>query len=167
MHCSKGSNTTADACFVECNCTRQRRLCTRQSLCRVLYLVKSCRHIPSRQRLLYRVLFVGHSAKPLPSAGKTLGKDLHSAKWKCEKNPKIIANFFFGGGRHQPAPVRLHRSRCIFCAKFTANAAGGIRTHDLSLACLLLYHCTTLSLFLIYYTKPRVNCLFEALNEFK
>ena len=52
----------------------------------------------------------------------------------------------FGGGRHRPAPARLHRSRCIFCAKFAANAAGGIRTHNLSLACLLFYHCTTLSL---------------------
>ena len=67
-------------------------------------------------------------------------------KMKMRKNPKIIAKFFFGGGRHRSAPVYLHRSRCIFCAKFAANTAGGIRTHDLSLACLLLYHCTTLSL---------------------
>ena len=31
------SQAAADACFAECNCTRQRRLCTRQSLCRVLH----------------------------------------------------------------------------------------------------------------------------------
>ena len=72
--------TTADACFAECNYTQQRRLCTRQSLCRVLHSAKSCRHIPSRQRLLCRVLFVGHSVKPLPSAEKAPGKYLHSVK---------------------------------------------------------------------------------------
>jgi len=33
-----------------------------------------------RQTAICRVLFVGHSAKPLPSAEKALGKDLHSAK---------------------------------------------------------------------------------------
>jgi len=68
-------------------------------------------------------------------------------KMKMWKNPKIIAIFF--RGRPPPASVRPssangHRSRYIFCAKFTANTAGGIRTHDLSLVCLLLYHCTTL-----------------------
>ena len=93
---------------------------------------------------LCRVLF-RHSAKALPSARqKALGKI------KMRKNPKNNSKIFqkkiIGGGCHQPAPARLHRSRCIFCAKFAANAAGGIRTHDPSLACLLLYHCTTLSL---------------------
>ena len=34
-------------------------------------------------------------------------------------------------------------SRGIFRAKFAANAAGGIRTRDLSLARSLPYHCTT------------------------
>ena len=116
-----------------------------------------------------------HSAKPLPSAALckelsaypfTAKASLSSAfcrehfgecwkstrqrftlsKIKMRKNQKIIAKFFkkkIGGGRHRLAPARLHRSRCIFCAKFAADR---IRTHDLSLACLLLYHCTTLSL---------------------
>ena len=97
-----------------------------------------------RQTAVCRVFFVGHSAKPLPSAGKTLGKI--KMRKKPKNNSKIFQKKKFGGGRHQPAPARLHRSRCIFCAKFAANAAGGIQTHDLSLTCLLLYHCTTLSL---------------------
>ena len=74
----------------------------------------------------------------------TLGK--MKMRKKPKNNSKIFQKKNFGGGRHRPAPACLHRSRCIFCAKFAANAAGGIRTHDLSLACLLLYHCTTLSL---------------------
>ena len=74
----------------------------------------------------------------------TLGK--MKMRKKPKNNSKIFQKKNFGGGRHQPASARLHRSRCIFCAKFAANAAGGIRTHDLSLACLLLYHCTTMSL---------------------
>ena len=73
--------------FAECNCTQQRRLCTRQSLCRVLHSAKSCRHILSRQRIS-RVPR-RHSTKksrrdgqvtvtaPLPSATRR-----HSAK-KC------------------------------------------------------------------------------------
>ena len=40
----------------------------------------STRQKINRQRRLCRVLFVGHSAKSLPSVGKALGKDLHSAK---------------------------------------------------------------------------------------
>ena len=67
--------TTGDACFAECNCTRQRRLCTRQSLCRVLHSAKSCLHISSRQRLLCRVPHVGHLAKDFPSATTALGKE--------------------------------------------------------------------------------------------
>jgi len=49
------------------------------------------------------------------------------------------------GKEHSSA--RPSSSRSVhFCAKFAANAAGGIRTQDLSLTCLLLYRCTTLSL---------------------
>ena len=44
-------------------------------LCRVLHSAKSCRHIPSRQRLLCRVPHVGHSAKDFPSATTALGKE--------------------------------------------------------------------------------------------
>jgi len=71
-------------------------------------------------------------------------------KMKIRKQTKNNSKNFFGG-RPPPASVLPsnatgHRSRCIFCAKFMANAAGGIRTHNLSLVCLLLYHCTTLSI---------------------
>jgi hypothetical protein len=41
---------------------------TRQSLCRVLHSAKDTRKRKYRQRRLCRVHFVGHSAKPLPSA---------------------------------------------------------------------------------------------------
>ena len=53
----------------------KRSLCTRQSHCRVLHSVKSCRHISSRQMLLCRVSHVGHSAKDFPSATTALGKE--------------------------------------------------------------------------------------------
>ena len=69
-------------------------------------------------------------------------------KMKMRKNPKIIAKIFiFFRGRPPPASARPSSSKSVhFCAKFVANAAGGIRTHDLSLACRLLYHYITLSL---------------------
>ena len=105
---------------------------------KALHSAKSCRHIPSRQRLLCRVPHVGHSAK-------IYTRQNENAK-KPKTNSKIFQIFFFRGDHHQPTPTRLHRSRCIFCTKFGANADGGIRTHDLSLTGLLLYHCTTLSL---------------------
>ena len=36
----------------------------------------------------------------------------HSAKWKCEKNQKIIANFFFGEGR--PSVQRHRPSKSLY-----------------------------------------------------
>ena len=126
--------------------TQQSLKNPRQRVCRVSTLGKrhsanfsrqtdfaECFLSDTRQRL--RRVAEKHSAKIYTRQNENI-----------KKTPKIIAKFFFGGGRHQPAPARLHRSRCIFCPKFAANAAGGIRTHDLSIACLLLYHCTTLSL---------------------
>ena len=95
-----GPFTTRDASFAECNCTQQRRLCTRQSLCRVLHSAKSvgislpdkgffaeCRISGTRQRI-YQVpqrLSAKKSRRdcqvtvtaPLPSATSR-----HSAK-KC------------------------------------------------------------------------------------
>ena len=55
-------------------CTRQRLLCTRQSVCRVQHSAKSLRQKISRQRFLCRVLFIGHSAKTLPSANPAPAK---------------------------------------------------------------------------------------------
>jgi hypothetical protein len=48
--------------------TRQSSKNTRQSLCRVLHSAKDTRKRNCRHRALCRVHFVGHSAKPLPSA---------------------------------------------------------------------------------------------------
>jgi hypothetical protein len=61
--------------------TRQRLLCTRQSLCRVQHSAKSRRQKVSRQRFLCRVLFIGHSAKTLPSANPAPGKE----KWTSRR----------------------------------------------------------------------------------
>jgi hypothetical protein len=48
--------------------TRQSSKNTRQMLCRVLHSVEDTRKRKCRQRGLCQVHFVGHSAKPLPSA---------------------------------------------------------------------------------------------------
>ena len=66
--------------------TRQRPICTRQRLCRVLHSAKATRQKMGRQRRLCRVSFVGHSAKPLPSAR-------HSVKLKPKKTWKN-GNFY-------------------------------------------------------------------------
>ena len=55
--------------------TRQRLYCTRQSLCRVWHSAKHTRQKIDRQSTLCRVYFIGHSAKALPSAPETLGKE--------------------------------------------------------------------------------------------
>ena len=82
-----------------------------QRHCRVPHSAKGTRQKINRQRNICRVLFVGHSTKPLPSAGKALGK------MKMRKNPKIIANFFFGGGHHRPAGFKLTTSpSCVCCS---------------------------------------------------
>ena len=79
----------------------------------------------------------------------------------------------FNSGRTPPASHTPIPSKLQVVTFFAHHAAGKIRTHDISLTCNLLYHCTTQSLvsilhfFPTYYTKPRVYCLFEALNEFK
>ena len=52
--------------------TRQRLLCTRQRLCRVRHSAKGTRKKNYRESSLCRVPFVGHSAKPLPSAKELL-----------------------------------------------------------------------------------------------
>ena len=64
---------------------------------------------------------------------------------KPENNSKKTPNFFWEAAAGQRAPASIEVT-VFFAAKFTANAVGGIRTLDSSLACLLLYHCTTLSL---------------------
>ena len=61
---------------------------------------------------------------------------------KPKNNSKKTRNFFFGEGHHRLARARLHWSRCIFCAKSVANAAGGIRTHDPSVSAALPLHYT-------------------------
>ena len=123
--------------------TQQSPICTRQRLCRVLHSAKNTRQINRRQRRLCRVSFVGHLAKPLPSADTR-------QSWNRKKNPKKMGiftqkkwNFFLiGGGPHWSAPIHLR----LFSRKFHGYAADGIRTQDLPLRTNLLYHYTTLSL---------------------
>ena len=55
--------------------TRQRPNCTRQSLCLVRHSAKNTRQKFDRQSPLCRVSFIGHSAKVLPTAPGTLGKE--------------------------------------------------------------------------------------------
>src|SRR6185369_14498708 len=58
--------------------TRQRPVCTRQTLCRVLHSANATRQSLPRQRDLYRVSDFGHSANTLPRA-LALGK---AATWR-------------------------------------------------------------------------------------
>ena len=125
-----------------------------------------------------------HSAKPLPRAA--LGKEppvknlsaknsLPSAFYRAlgkvgtekkpEKNGGKMEFFLIGGGPHRPAPAHLW----YFSSKFRSNTADRIRTRDLPLRANLLYHYTTLSLVprFRFSSQHSVNCLFEALNEFK
>jgi hypothetical protein len=63
------AGTTGIGCFAECLwSTRQSLENTRHRLCRVLHSAKRARKTVHRQRLLCRVLFLGHSAQTLPSA---------------------------------------------------------------------------------------------------
>jgi hypothetical protein len=57
--------------------TRQMQFYTRQTLCRVLHSAKNARRTVHRQQPLCRVLFVGHSAKTLPSAKWHSAKKIH------------------------------------------------------------------------------------------
>ena len=123
----KGPKTLGN-CFAECN--------TRHTTHGIFLSANS--YLPST--------FCRALGKAFAECRKSTGQRFTLGKMKLRKKPKNNSKIFFRGGRHQPAPAHLHRSWCIFCAKFAANAAGGIRTHDLSLACLLLYHYTTLSL---------------------
>ena len=99
-------------------CTRQRLLCTRQSLCRVQHSAKSLRQKVSRQRFLCRVLFIGHPAKTLPSANPAPGKEKWSLRRRlrhpllcrvpCQRHPAkiflIFFQIFFAGCRAGEAP---------------------------------------------------------------
>jgi hypothetical protein len=62
--------------------TRQTQKNTRQSLCRMSHSAKRARRTVHRQRLLCRVLFLGHSAQTLPSARRYSAKksDCHGAE---------------------------------------------------------------------------------------
>ena len=135
---------------------------------------KGTRQRINRQISLCRVLFVGHSAKPLPSAGKALGKDLHSAKWQYEKKPKNNSKIFFSGqaatGQRPPVSIEVavifeQISRLMWLVGFELTTSPScVCCSTTALHCHL---CLNSLFILIYCTKLRVNYLFEALNEFK
>ena len=74
--------------------TRQSPIYTRQRLCRVLHSAKSTRQKKSRQRRLCRVSFVGHSAKPLPSADTRQSWNRKKSRKKWKFLPKKNEIFF-------------------------------------------------------------------------
>jgi hypothetical protein len=61
--------------------TRQSLENTRRRLCRVLHSAKKARRTVHRQRLLCRVLFIGHSAKMFVKCRKVLGKEKLLSRW--------------------------------------------------------------------------------------
>jgi len=60
--------TTGDRVFAVCQSTRKRPICTRQSLYRVPHTAKPTRQPGIGKAGLCRVLYIGHTAKPLPCA---------------------------------------------------------------------------------------------------
>ena len=129
--------------------TRQSLKNPRQRVCRVSTLGK--RHSANlSQQTDFAECFLSGTRQRLRRVPKKHSAKIYTRQNKNAKKPKNNSKktriFFFGGSHHRPARARLHRSRCIFCTKSTANVAGGIQTHDLSLTSLLLYHYTTLSL---------------------
>jgi len=127
---SEGNTLPDSVALPSARGTRQRPICTRQRLCWVLHSAKHTRQKMGRQRCLCRVFFVGHSAKPLPSAS---WNRKNPKKWEKMEKKEF---FLIGGAAHL-----RHFSR-----KFRSNATDGIRTRDLPLRANLLYHYTTLSL---------------------
>jgi len=73
-------DTTGYSRFTECQ--GHSAMAQKHSVTALPSVTLGIQHTASfcRQTTICRVLFVGHSAKPLPSIVKALGKDLHSAK---------------------------------------------------------------------------------------
>jgi len=99
--------TTADACFAECNYTRQRRLCTRQRAVGISLHGKGffaeCFLSGTRQSL-YRV--------PKKHSVKIYTRQNKNAK-KPKNNSKIFQNLFFRG-RPPPASARPSSSKSVY-----------------------------------------------------
>jgi hypothetical protein len=68
-----------------------------------------------------RVFFIGHSAKTLPSAEKTLGKDWALGKVANRKNPKKKQEIFFNRRRTPPASAHRSLQTRIFRGIFSAS----------------------------------------------
>jgi hypothetical protein len=144
------ANSTRDSCddeegFAECLFSD-----TRQSLCRV----PKC----SRQNKVRGPAKLSVT-RTLPSARQ---KDTRQSPLLCHvpsswHTAKMRIKKYFNSGKILPPTF------------FARYATVWIRTRNLRLACNLLYHCTTYTTFSfpIYYTKSRVNWLFEALNRLK
>ena len=78
-------------------------------------------------------------------------------KYINNKKPKKIAKSFFnGGGPHRSLASHLHPKSQV-AAFFACYAADKIQTHDLPLACNLVYHCITLSLVsILHFLSPHI-----------
>jgi hypothetical protein len=154
--------TTGITFFVECLRHSTKPFYTRQTV--------------YRQRVLCRVLFIGHWAKTLPSVEKLSAK---KSNWqiKNRKNPKKQQNILkIMWTTLEPLPITIPITLSfftiilnqiyMFCEWWDSNS------HPLSHAYLPLplhYYINYVYImfsFLMYYNKPRVIWLFEALNEF-
>ena len=140
---------------------------SRRVLCRVqLHSAKSCRHIPSRQRLLCRVFFIGHSVKIYTRQNKNAKKPKNNSNFFSKKNSREAAT-----GQRLPVFIEVAaffalNSRLMRPAGFELTTSPSrVYCSTTALHCHL--YLDSVIYILIYYTKPRVNCLFEALNEFK
>jgi len=133
-----------------------------------------------------RGLFFRHTIKVLPCANVAHGNIKHSQNLN-DKNSKKIAKtlfnlksqvtIFFEQSSRATQPVGFEPATCP-CGHFPCKVCvlhgqwdSNLQPPPRALASLLLRHTLTcvytLFSFPTYYTKLRVNCLFEALNEFK
>ena len=125
---------------------------TRQTLCRVLHTANSTRQTNVGKTSFAVSLFSG----TWQSLVVCCFGPWHRQYINNKKPKKIAKSFFNGGGPHRSLASHLHPKSQV-AAFFACYTADKIQTHDLPLACNLVYHCITLSLVsILHFLSPHI-----------